>query len=102
MTFEEFKKRLQEKGFASSEKQTDKLVRLFIDELDEIRKTGGKIRIPKFGTFTSVKKPARQNVLIGGFTRNIPARQRFVFKPLKATNGVDEAVFDHARNETAA
>lgn len=89
MTFEEFKEQVQlglkASGLEVSKRDTDQILRVFTNELDSLRKKGGFLRIPKFGTLKVVSKPAKEGVMIAGRKLNIKARQRFVFKPLEST-----------------
>lgn len=86
MTFEDFKKQLKTSGFGRSDRETAKLLAIFTEELDAIRKKNGRILIPNLGVFKTVTKPAKIGVMIAGRPLNIQARQRFVFKPLAKTS----------------
>ncbi len=95
MTFEEFMNKLHAAGFAVSKAQTEKQLRIFVAALDDVRKAGGRVKIPGFAVLKSKSTPAR-TVKIGGVERHVPARQRFVFTPAKVATLLGPSISKHS------
>lgn len=80
MQFETFLKKLQTKGFGTSERDTSKKFRLIVEQIEEIRKAGDSIRIPGLGTLKT-KKTKPRKYIIAGKPFEVGPKQRLVFKP---------------------
>lgn len=88
MTYEEFLKKFHGQalleGFSLSETQIAKLAQIYVDQLDEVRKAKGSLRIPGFAVLKTKVIPAATGVMIAGRSLNRKAQQRFTFTPVKA------------------
>lgn len=84
MKYDLFVKKLKEAGFAESEAQADKQIRILVNQFDKIRLAKDRIEIPGFAVLKTKATPAKANVMIGGRMKNVRARLRFVFKPATA------------------